>query len=116
MRFAGVLHCFPGAAVISSDHSNSLVSTSLAHDWLVEPILTRHAALFTLDLEDCEFVDHVRKMIAPSPGVSELRFVIDDADIAQCRGRLQPSPRKCHSNPKWVAGEYIQKDKRIGQA
>jgi hypothetical protein len=26
MRFAGVLHCFPRAAVISSDHSNSFAS------------------------------------------------------------------------------------------
>jgi len=27
-------------------------------------------------------------MIAPLAGISELRFVIGDADIAQCRGRL----------------------------
>ena len=74
------------SATISSDHSNSLASMRASQ--AVEPILTGPAALFILDLEDRELVDHVRKMIAPLAGISELRFVIGDADIAQCRGRL----------------------------
>jgi hypothetical protein len=33
-------------------------------------------------------------MMAPSRGISEVRLVIDDADIAQCRARLQLLARK----------------------